>query len=80
MENYFQRIGHTNKKIDKLYDIGVKNEAYGGKLLGAGNGGFLLFICNSKTKKILKKKFDKYLNIPIKFEKYGSQIVKYKNK
>lgn len=70
----------TNKKIDKLYDIGVKNGAYGGKLLGAGNGGFLLFICNSKTKKILKKKFDKYLNIPIKFEKYGSQIVKYKNK
>ena len=67
----------TTNEIEKIYKIGINNGAYGGKLLGAGGGGFVLFICNKKTKKILKKKFKKYLNIPIKFEHKGSQIIKY---
>ena len=33
----------TNNKIDELYDFVIKNGAYGGKILGAGAGGFLLF-------------------------------------
>jgi D-glycero-alpha-D-manno-heptose-7-phosphate kinase len=33
----------TNKKIDNLYDIGIKNGSYGGKLLGSGGGGYILF-------------------------------------
>ena len=67
----------SNSNIDKIYDIGMKNGAYGGKLLGAGNGGFFLFICNPRAKKKLKQKLKNYLNIPIKFDKKGSQIVRY---
>lgn len=69
----------TNSNIDKIYNIGMQNGAYGGKLLGAGNGGFILFICNARTKKKIKQRLKNYLNVPIKFEKKGSQIVKYES-
>ena len=39
----------SNTKIDKIYNLAKKNGALGGKLLGAGSGGFLLFM--SKIKK-----------------------------
>ena len=65
----------TNSKIDELYSIGKSSGAYGGKLLGAGNGGFILFICNEKSKKILRKKLKNSLFIPIKFENSGSQLI-----
>ena len=55
----------------------MDNGAYGGKLLGAGNGGFVLFICSQNSKNKIKKKLKNYLNIPIKFETEGSKIVKY---
>tara|TARA_B100001175_G_C19448850_1_gene610210 strand:- start:221 stop:1204 length:984 start_codon:yes stop_codon:yes gene_type:complete len=67
----------TNPNIDRIYNIGMKNGAYGGKLLGAGSGGFVLFICNSKSKKKIKQKLRNYLNVPTKFETTGSRIVKY---
>ena len=57
----------------------MQNGAYGGKLLGAGNGGFILFICNARKKKKIKQRLKNYLNVPIKFEKKGSQIVKYES-
>ena len=38
----------SNKVIDEVYDKALKNGAIGGKLLGAGNGGFMLFICKNK--------------------------------
>ena len=37
----------TSKFINKLYDYGLKNGATGGKLIGAGGGGFLLFFSNN---------------------------------
>jgi D-glycero-alpha-D-manno-heptose-7-phosphate kinase len=40
----------TNEVIDAWYDIGVKNGAIGGKLVGAGNGGFLLFYANDRDR------------------------------
>ena len=55
--------------------MGIKNGAYGGKLLGAGNGGFMMFICNDVSKKKILKKSKKLLNIPIKFDTIGSQII-----
>ena len=67
----------TNRNIDQIYKTGMDNGAYGGKLLGAGNGGFVLFICSQNSKNKIKKKLKNYLNIPIKFETEGSKIVKY---
>ena len=36
----------SNEKLDKIYDTAIDNEALGGKLLGAGGGGFFLFYCD----------------------------------
>ena len=46
----------SNKKINEIYNFAMNNGALGGKLIGAGGGGFLLFYANSPTKlrKVLK--------------------------
>jgi D-glycero-alpha-D-manno-heptose-7-phosphate kinase len=64
----------TNKKIDELYEYGMLSGAICGKLLGAGNGGFLYFYVPKKN----QKKFNKRLKdaIKINFTNTGSQIIK----
>lgn len=47
----------TNPRIDELYELAMKSGAIGGKLIGAGGGGFLMFFCNDKAK--LRKTFAK---------------------
>ena len=42
--------GMSNAHIDQWYDLGMKNGAVGGKLVGAGGGGFLLFYANDRNK------------------------------
>jgi len=42
--------GMSNPKIDEWYDLGMKSGAVGGKLIGAGGGGFLMFYAKDKTK------------------------------
>jgi len=42
--------GMSNKKINEWYDLGIKNGAIGGKLVGAGGGGFLMFYANDRNK------------------------------
>lgn len=41
----------SNSKIDKIYEAGMKNGAHGGKLLGAGQGGHMLFLVDPNTRK-----------------------------
>jgi D-glycero-alpha-D-manno-heptose-7-phosphate kinase len=55
----------TNPVIDKLYDAAIKNGAIGGKILGAGGGGFMLFYCE----------FEKKHKVAEALEKAGGQIV-----
>lgn len=42
--------GMSNKQIDEWYDLGMKNGAVGGKLVGAGGGGFLMFYASDRNK------------------------------
>jgi D-glycero-alpha-D-manno-heptose-7-phosphate kinase len=42
--------GMSNPKIDEWYDLGMKNGAVGGKLVGAGGGGFLMFMAHDRNK------------------------------
>lgn len=42
--------GMSNPKIDEWYELGMKNGAVGGKLVGAGGGGFLMFMANDRNK------------------------------
>ena len=67
----------SNKKIDDLYDQAINHGAIGGKLLGAGNGGFILFYVEKKKKKKFLKKFNKLLHVPFRFDFTGSQIIHY---
>ena len=42
--------GMSNPKIDEWYELGIRNGAVGGKLVGAGGGGFLMFIAHDRNK------------------------------
>jgi len=65
----------TNSSIDEIYNYAIKNGALGGKLLGAGGGGFLLFyIPHSRQKNILKY-FKKLITVPFHFTNDGSKIM-----
>ena len=67
----------TNNEIDELYNYGIKNGAIGGKVLGAGGGGFLLFVCREGEKNNLVKKLS-LINksvVPFKISKSGTKII-----
>ena len=65
----------TNNKIDNLYNTAIKAGATGGKILGAGGGGFLLFFVKPENQGALKKIFSKLTYVPFQFENSGSKIV-----
>jgi len=46
----------TNDRIDTLYNVGLENGAIGGKVLGAGGGGYILFFCSDGSKEIIRQK------------------------
>jgi len=67
----------TNNQIDRLHDLAISSGAIGGKMLGAGGGGYMLFLCKDgkreKVKKILNK--SGLMDIPIRFNDSGSAII-----
>ena len=65
----------SNPKIDYIYENGIKQGAIGGKLLGAGSGGFILFYVPKDKKKNFFKNFKDIIKINFKFEKEGSKII-----
>ena len=70
--------GISNSYIDKAYEIALSSGAKGGKLLGAGGGGFLLFYCEKKNQDILSKNLKKELDLEkfdFKFENDGSSVI-----
>jgi D-glycero-alpha-D-manno-heptose-7-phosphate kinase len=69
----------SNKNIDKAYLVAMRNGAYGGKILGAGGGGFLYLIAPiSKHQKINKSlKSFKFKKINFLFNNQGSKIIKF---
>lgn len=67
----------SNGSIDELYDIGIKAGALGGKLLGAGGGGFLLFYCEKEKQGKLIEVLEKLMIVPFHFENDGAQVLYY---
>ena len=68
----------TNPAIDKIYNMAIKNGALGGKLLGAGGGGFFIFYVPYFKQKKFIKYFKRFITIPFKFTSEGSKIIFYK--
>lgn len=67
----------SNGSIDELYERGLKAGALGGKLLGAGGGGFLLFYIEPDKKDALFREFDDLMQVPFLFENEGTSMVYY---
>jgi len=67
--------GISTPEIDQWYDRGMKAGAWGGKILGAGGGGFLFFLCHPDKQAKLKSELSDLRSIPFEMEKSGSQII-----
>lgn len=67
----------SNGSIDELYERGIKAGALGGKLLGAGGGGFLLFYVEPDKQQNVIKALDDLMHVPFNFENEGTSIVHY---
>jgi D-glycero-alpha-D-manno-heptose-7-phosphate kinase len=58
-----------------LYERGLQAGALGGKLLGAGNGGFLLFYCEPHVQRRLREAMDGLIEVPFELEPQGTKVV-----
>ena len=64
--------GHiTNSEIEQIYEIAVKNGAYGGKVLGAGGGGFIVFLAEKTYHKNIIEKLKNLLHVPVRYSGEG---------
>lgn len=67
----------STNNIDKLYAKGIEAGALGGKLLGAGGGGFLLFYVQPDCQKAVRLAMRDLLYIPFEFEEGGTKVIHY---
>lgn len=70
-----KRISGTD--IDEYYDLALRNGALGGKLLGAGGGGFLLFYCRKKNQDSVRSALNNLREFEFSFDNYGTKLVYY---
>ena len=67
----------STDSIDAIYDKAIKAGATGGKLLGAGGGGFLLFYVETEKLKNVLEALNNLLYVPFEFETAGTQVIHY---
>jgi len=66
----------TNPQVDEWYELGIRNGALGGKLVGAGGGGFLLFYCPAGNRQRLRHAMARagLREMPFDFDTYGAKV------
>ena len=69
--------GITDPQIDDWYEIGIRHGAKGGKLLGAGNGGFIMFFAPPEKHQNIRNALRNLMPIKFGFDRTGAQIVFY---
>lgn len=74
-ENKKRMGGVTNSVIDEAYDTARKAGALGGKILGAGQAGFLLVFCEPQKKLDIRRALCHLREIPFEYEPEGSKII-----
>ena len=67
----------TTDSIDALYEKGIEAGALGGKLLGAGGGGFLVFYVQPEKRDSVMEAMKDLLFVPFRFEDGGTQVIHY---
>ncbi len=67
----------STNSIDSLYAKGIEMGALGGKLLGAGGGGFLIFYVQPEKQEAVRKAMGDLMYIPFEFENGGTRVIHY---
>lgn len=65
----------STNSIDELYQKGIEAGALGGKLLGAGGGGFLVFYVQPDKQEAVKNAMSNLMHIPFEFENGGTRVI-----
>jgi D-glycero-alpha-D-manno-heptose-7-phosphate kinase len=69
----------SNSFIDDAYESAMRAGAYGGKIAGAGGGGFLMLLVAPEHRTNVRKALSNLLEVEFKFEDTGSSIIYYKD-
>ena len=67
----------STNDMDRIYNRALDAGALGGKICGAGGGGFFLFYVPRENRENFLTEFDEFLQVPFNFENLGSQVVYY---
>ncbi len=67
----------TTPYIDEIYNTAIENGAIGGKVLGAGGGGFMLFFAKPENHNKIKEALKHFIHVPFNFEQQGTHIIHY---
>jgi D-glycero-alpha-D-manno-heptose-7-phosphate kinase len=72
-----RRLGEdiTNASVDAVYAEAMEAGALGGKLLGAGGGGFMLFVVPPERQPTFLNHLKRFVHVPFEFDETGSQII-----
>ncbi len=67
----------STSEIDRIYEKAMEAGALGGKLLGAGGGGFVVFYVPEDRQNAVKESLDHLLYVPFRFENTGTEVIYY---
>lgn len=67
--------GISANQIDEWYERALKAGASGGKILGAGGGGFLMVLCEPEKQERVRRELGELRTIPVELESFGSRII-----
>lgn len=67
----------SNSRIDEIYHVGMQSGATGGKILGAGGGGFILFYAPPEVQPKIRTALSSLIEVPFRFDYGGSQVILY---
>jgi D-glycero-alpha-D-manno-heptose-7-phosphate kinase len=67
----------STAEIDSMYESAMQAGAIGGKILGAGGGGFLLLFARPERHAAIRERLKGLIHVPFRFEFYGSRVVLY---
>jgi D-glycero-alpha-D-manno-heptose-7-phosphate kinase len=65
----------SNPSVDSIYDRALRSGASGGKLLGAGGGGFMVLFAPPEVQPRVRAELSEFIHVPFRFEFGGSQVI-----